>query len=210
MLKRAFLALALVASPAFADPPEEELTAAPGSIAYGMIEEANADGVFDIVHNGQVSVRHLASGMRCDFARDGEGGQIILFAGLPRGDNVACRTVDTRESFTLFATRYPDGRDLDEALAAAEAAVLERFPNAQLQAATDTPSAADLPARRVRHFTAVLNGRRALTSVALAQANGWTYMVRYAAVVEREDLREHETAASALMTSLLLELEDAR
>lgn len=210
MLKRAFLALALAASPAFADPPEEELTAAPGSIAYGMIEEANAEGVFDIVHNGQVSVRHITSGMRCDFDRDGEGGQIILFAGLPRGDNVACRTVDTRESFTLFATRYPDGRDLDEALAAAEAAVLERLPNARPHAAADTPSAADLPARRVRHFTAVLNDRRALTSVALAQANGWTYMVRYATVVESEDLPEQEVAAGALLTGVLLELEAVR
>lgn len=209
MMRYALLAFALVASPAFADPPEEELTAAPGSIAYGMIEEANADGVFDIVHNGQVSVRHLASGMRCDFARDGAGGEILILGEAPRGDNVACRTVDTRESFTLFATRYPDGRSLDEALAAAETALLERFPNARPHAADDAASEAGLPARRVSHFIAVVNGRRALTSVALAQANGWTYMVRYAAVVEREDLRAQEAAAGVLLTGLLLELEGA-
>lgn len=171
-----------------------------------MIEEAVADGVFEIVHNGQVSVRHVGSGMRCDFARDGAGGEILILAEAPRGDKVACRYMDARESYTLYATRYPDGRGLDEALAAAEVALLERFTSARLHTAPEAPSgSAELPARRVRHFIGVKNGRRFLTSVALAQANGWTYMVRYAAVVQCEDLRSQEAAASTLLTGLLME-----
>ncbi len=212
MMRAALLALTLaMAAPAFADPPEEdEPRAARGSIATGMIEEADAIGVFDIVHNGQVSVRHLASGMRCDFDREGEGGQILILGEAPRGDNVACRTVGTRESFTLFATRYPDGRNLDQALAAAEVALLARFTNAQVHAATEAPSAADLPERRVRHFIAVVSGKRILTTLAIVQVNGWSYMVRYAAVVESEDLRGPEAAASTLLTGLLLELDETR
>ena len=47
-----------------------------------------------------------------------------------------------------------------------------------------------------------------LTSLAIAQANGWNYMVRYATVVESEDLRGPEAAASALLTGILLELNE--
>ena len=68
------LALALGTTPAFAQGTEEEPQAAPGSIAIGMIENADAIGIFDIVHNGQVSVRHLRSGLRCDFDRALEEG----------------------------------------------------------------------------------------------------------------------------------------
>ncbi len=202
------LAAALIATPAFADPPEEELTAAPGSIAYGMIEEAEAQDFFDIVHNGQVSVRHLTSRLRCDFDREGEGGRIILLGGAPRGDNVACSMVDARESITLYATRYPDERDLDRATEGAESAIRRRFADAQPYPVTATSEDAALPARRVRHFVIVVDGRRQFTSLALAQANGWTYMVRYTTVAADENLSEYEPMASQLLTGILLELDD--
>ena len=211
MLKRAFLALALVASPAFADPPEEELTAAPGSIAYGMIEEANAEGVFDIVHNGQVSVRHLASGMRCDFDRDGDGGSIVLFPGLPRGEDVACDYQYGTEFVTLYATRYPDGRSLDDVMQGAEAAIRDRFPGATPAPATVIIGSEALPEQRTRHFIVESGGQRQFTSVAIAQANGWTYKVRYTSLLDSgADMMQYQLRAGLELTGVLLELEETR
>lgn len=209
MLKHALFALALIASPAFADPPEEELTAAPGSIAYGMIEQANAEGVFDIVHNGQVSVRHLASGMRCDFERDGEGGQIILFAGLPRGDDVGCATESETEYFTLYATRYPEPRTLDNLLNEAEAAIRQRWPDATPYPASLSVDVDGLPEQRLRHFVATVNGRRHFTSVGVAQMNGWSYKVRYTAAIENDSLMQYELMVGMMLSSLLIEANEA-
>ena len=60
-----------------------------------MIENAEASGVFELVHDGQVTLRHVGSGMICHFARDGEGGRLILYPNnLPRGDDVACEWRD--------------------------------------------------------------------------------------------------------------------
>ncbi|MBY0566420.1 MAG: hypothetical protein K2P70_03870 [Hyphomonadaceae bacterium] len=209
MLKHALFALALLASPAFADPPEEELTAAPGSIAYGMIEEANADGVFDIVHNGQVSVRHLASGLRCDFERNGEGSRIVIFSSLPRGEDVACDTRSDTEFVTIYATRYPDGRNLATVLNEAEAAIHNRFPGATPAPAAVTVSSEDLPEQRARHFLVDIGGRPHFTSVAVAQANGWTYKVRFTTLIEDDsDLMRYQLQAGLLLTGVLLELEE--
>lgn len=209
MLKHALFALALLTGPAFADPPEEELTAAPGSIATGMIEEANADGVFDLVHNGQVSVRHLASGMRCDFARDGNGSRIVLFSGLPRGEDVACDTQGETEFVTIYATRYPDGRNLATVLNEAEAAIRNRFPGATPAPAAVTVSSEDLPEQRARHFLVDIGGRQHFTSVAVAQANGWTYKVRFTTLIEDDsDMMRYQLQAGLLLTGVLLELEE--
>jgi hypothetical protein len=211
MLRYALFALALIAGPAFADPPEEELTAAPGSIAYGMIEEANADGVFDIVHNGQVSVRHLASGMRCDFEREGNGGQIVLFPGLARGEDVACDTQQETEFVTLYATRYPDGRRLDDVLQEAEAAIRQRFPGATPAPATVIIQSDALPEQRARHFIVDVNGQRHFTSVAIAQVNGWTYKVRYTTLLESgADMMQYQLRAGLMLTGVLLELDEMR
>jgi hypothetical protein len=209
MLKRAFLALALIASPAFADPPEEDLTAAPGSIAYGMIEEADAIGVFDIVHNGQVSVRHLASGMRCDFDREGNGSRIAIFPGLPRGEDVACDTRHETETFTLFATRYPDGRSLAYVLDNAEADIRNLLPGAMPAPAAVSVSSEALPEQRARHFLVDIGGRPVFTSVAVAQANGWTYKVHFTALIEGDDMMRYQMAATSLLTGVLLELDEA-
>jgi hypothetical protein len=208
MLKQALFALALIATPAFADPPEEEITAAPGSIAYGMIEEANAEGVFDIVHNGQVSVRHLASGLRCDFDRDGDGSRIVLFQGLPRGDDVACDTQHETEFFTIYATRYPDGRNLAAVLNEAEAVIRNRFPGATPAPAAVNVSSEDLPEQRARHFLVDIDGRQHFTSVAVAQANGWTYKVRFTTLVEDNDMMRYQLQTGSLLTGVLLELEE--
>lgn len=172
MLRATLLAFALLAVPARADPPEQEPTAAPGSIAYGLIEAANAEGVFDIVHNGQVSVHHLASGLRCDFER--EGGRITLFLDLPRGDNVACDEQNADRFTTTSATRYPEHRSLESTLAEAVAAIRQRYPDATAITPTTELYTQGLPEQRAAYFLTTLDGARYFSSIHVVQVGEWS------------------------------------
>lgn len=180
------LALAMGAAPAFAQGTEAAPQAAPGSIAIGMIENADAIGIFDIVHNSQVSVRHIGSGLRCDFERDGAGGRLIVFPPapaaqtIPRGDDVACEMVHGATQERYFATRYPFNATLEEQIAGVEAAILRRDPNAAIYPGETVRGASDgLPARRTTRFLVTLNGTRAYTSASVARVGDWILKLRY-------------------------------
>jgi hypothetical protein len=176
-MRNLLLALALFATPAFAQGTEAEPQAAPGSIAIGMIEAANAQGVFDVVPNGHVSVRHLGSGLTCHFTDNGEGGRIVIFPQLARGEDVGCDLNPDNASITLYATRYPFASNLDEQLAGAEAAIRQRFADARPSAAT-TATAANVP-QRASAFLITMNGAPRFTSVHIAQIGDWTIKQRY-------------------------------
>lgn len=208
MIRTALLTLALLATPAFADPPEEEPTAAPASIATGMIEEANAIGVFDIVHNGQVSVRHLASGLRCDFENDGAGGSLALFPGLPRGDNVACDFEYPDYALTLYASRYPGPPPLNALLAQAVQAIGYVHPGARSVAPANGEIPQDaIPPRRRLGFIVTIDGVQHFTSVHIAQVGAWTIKQRYTSRAESGDaVRAADLAADRMFDSLLADL----
>jgi hypothetical protein len=185
------LALALSAAPAWAQGTEEAPQAAPGSIATGMIENADAVGIFDIVQNGQVSVRHLRSGLRCDFDRQGNGGRIIVFGPPPgaaaepaiaRGDDVACDIVEGSRHLRYFATRYPFGSTLEEQIAGVEAAIRAREPAAIRYPGEATRDTGDgLPLRRTSRFIVVHDGARLFTSASVARIGDWILKLRYTA-----------------------------
>jgi hypothetical protein len=208
MLRTALLAFALLAAPAFADPPEGELTAAPGSIATGMIEQADAIGVFDIVHNGQVSVRHTASGLRCDFERQGEGGRIVIFPQLRRGDNVACDQQDGRVAVTLYATRYPQRTTIQEQIDIADGAILSRFADAAAHTqANEANTQSTVPAVHVRYIV-TWNGERSFTRASVAIVGDWTIKMRYSAfAADDEAARQAEQAATLMFLQTLRDLE---
>lgn len=193
-MRRLVLTLALVlgAAPAFAQGTEDEPQAAPGSIATGMIENANAIGIFDIVHNGQVSVRHLGSGLRCDFDREGNG-RIIIFAPppsaaganadtstIPRGDDVACDMTEGAVHVRYFATRYPFGSTLEEQINGVETAILRRDPTAARYPGVAVRDTEDgLPLRRTTRFIVTQNGARLFTSASVARVGDWILKLRY-------------------------------
>lgn len=178
-MRRLILAatFALFATPAFAQGTEAEPQAAPGSIAIGMIENANAQGVFDVVPNGHVSVRHLGSGLVCHFTDNGDGGRVIVFPQLARGEDVGCDLNPGNASITLYATRYPFASNLDEQLTGAEAAIRQRFADARPTNAM-TASDANVP-QRAAAFLVTVNGAPRFTSVHIAQIGDWTIKQRY-------------------------------
>lgn len=187
------LAFALSAAPAFAQGTEDEPQAAPGSIATGMIEEADADGIFELVHNGQVSVRHIGSGLRCDFLRDGSGGRLIVFTptpsaapaqlpAIPRGDDVACEMNEGGAQVRYFATRYPFGSTLEEQIAGVESAIRRRDPRATPYPGQTIRNTDDgLPMRRTTRFIITHDGVRTFTSASVARIGDWILKLRYSA-----------------------------
>ncbi len=203
------LALAFGAAPAWAQGTEEEPQAAPGSIATGMIEAADADGIFDLVHNGQVSVRHLGSGLRCDFNRDGGGGRIIVFGppagtppapnAIPRGDDVACDMTEGAVQIRTFATRYPFGSTLEEQITGVEAAIRRRDANAVHY---DGPAVRDtedgLPLRRNTRFIITHDGARLYTSASVARIGNWILKLRYTAPAPDDAAAAEADAAADL------------
>ena len=188
------LAFTLVAAPAFAQGTEAEPQAAPGSIAIGMIEHADADGIFDLVHNGQVTLRHTRSGLTCHFLRDGTGGRIIVFAppaattpvnsepAIPRGDDVACDMTEGRTQTRYFATRYPFGSTLEEQITGVEAAIRRRDPGAVRYGGETLRNTEDgLPTRRSTRFIITHDGVRTFTRASVARVGDWILKLRYSA-----------------------------
>ncbi|MEZ5956556.1 MAG: hypothetical protein R3C27_05005 [Hyphomonadaceae bacterium] len=217
------LALALVAAPALAQGTETEPLAAPGSIATGMIENAEADGIFDIVHNGQVSVRHLRSGLRCDFDRQGNG-RLIVFAPppsttgptpettIPRGDDVACDMTEGQVHLRYFATRYPFGSTLEEQIAGVERVILRRDPAAAPYPGPVVSDSTDgLPIRRTTRFILTQNGTRLFTSASVARIGDWILKLRYTApAADDTAVAEADANAALAFDAALRQIIDAR
>lgn len=213
-MRRLMFVLAIAcATPAFAQGTEAAPQAAPGSIGYGMIEQAEADGVFELVHDGQVTLRHIGSGLICHFPRNGDGGRLLLYpSNLPRGDDVACEWRDGNEVTILYATRYPFNSTLQEQIAGAETAIRQRTPNAspypgQVESGTED----GLPLRRSTRFIATRNGERMFMRASVARVGSWIIKLRYnapapddAAAVRADQL------ANSLINGALQEMLSAR
>lgn len=201
------LALLLSASPAWAQGTEEEPTAAPGSIGYGMIETADADGVFELVHDGQVTLRHVQSGLVCHFLRSGDGGRLLIFPGLRRGDDVACDFNDGREFITLYATRFPFRASLDEQIQGAEQAIHQRFADATPFPVSADTSQETLLAHRTVEFIVTREGARTYTRASIAQVGDWTIKLRYSVLAPDDDAaRAGEQSAAAIFAGALQEI----
>lgn len=187
-------AFALIAAPAWAQGTEANPQAAPGSIAIGLIEHADAEGIFELVHDGQVTIRHTRSGMICHFLRDGSGARLIVFAPpatttpvsaeptIPRGDDVACDTNEGGVQIRMFATRYPFGSTLEEQITGVEAAIRRRDPRAQRFDGETVRNTEDgLPIRRSTRFIVTHDGVRTFTRASVARIGDWILKLRYSA-----------------------------
>ena len=188
------LAFALSAAPAFAQGTEAEPQAAPGSIAIGMIEQVGGDGIFDLVDDGGVTVRHTRSGLTCHFLRNGDGGRLLIFApqvdparpteppAIARGDDVACEMVEGGAHVRYFATRYPFGSTLEEQITGVEAAIRRRSPDAVRYPGEATRNTDDgLPLRRTIRFIITQDGARTYTRASVARIGDWILKLRYSA-----------------------------
>ncbi len=172
-------ALALCAAP-LTSARAGEASAPPASVAQALIAAAGAEGVFAIVEGRPASARHLGSGLLCRFQADGQGGRIVIFPGLPRGDDVACEFADASVNIRLHATRLPTRATLSEVAAAAEGALRRAAPQASLRGApSEAPATAAIPAwRRIELAIPGEDGDGDYLSLYVAQRGAWTFKMR--------------------------------
>lgn len=206
LLRPLLVAAALAfATPALAqDTPGENF-----NLAQAMIDRASVDDLFDPVNNDAfISVRHVASGMVCNFSRTDTRADLAVFnSGIPRGDDVGCVSDSEGQATTLYATRYTPARTAEDALAEAIAAIRYRFRDAQ-----PTPTLLDVqtegqPPLHVAHFFIDREGERWITSALVVQSGPWIYKLRYTArAVEEADIMRHQLESSAILTLVLLRL----
>jgi len=206
-MRARFCALALLA---FTTPAAAQDL--PAASAQRIIDEANAEGVFEVVEDEHVTVRHPASGLQCTFfLGDNSSGRLHLYENAQRGDDVSCEMRAPGETTSLYATRYPQGTSLREQLDGAEAAIRQRFRDARPHPPGLTVTVDGQPQHEERHFFVTLDGQRHLTTVSIAIVGEWVIKLRYTATAPDEEMvRQRELMAGVLMSATLMEIEKGR
>src|SRR5262249_39697655 len=150
------------------------------------------------------AVRHPASGLVCSFTGEERTRSLVAFEGLPRGEDVGCGTDRSGRATTLYATRYAPPITLEQALADGIAAIQRRYADARPVAPSVTATEEDFP-YLVQHFLITQSGYRYITSVMVAEADGWIFKLRYTEIAVDDDaVTRAQLEASALFLATLL------
>ncbi|MGQ0532344.1 MAG: hypothetical protein ACT4OF_06590 [Caulobacteraceae bacterium] len=204
-MRRAFCALALfMAAPAWAQSASEP-SAAPGSLALGLIAQSNADGVFEPLPAEQIIVvRHSRSGLVCRFDPT-HANRLLLFPQAVRGEDVACDSEGEGQAIRLYATRYAFETTLEQQLQGAVLAVQQLHPDLRAYSPATEIAADALPPHRTAHF--FFNGRngaRLYSRVSVAVVRGWVIKLRYTTVAPDADAAQRAEQASGMLWNATL------
>lgn len=137
--KLAFVAALLAAPAAWAQedaPPTPAQIAAAKAHADAVISKADAGAFFvNITTTDAALVRHIPSGMTCEFVSMDDRDVIRLYdsvpGAIPRGDDVSCGTWVGRTYVTVFATRYPERAAREDILDSSVGSLMRNWPDAR-------------------------------------------------------------------------------
>ncbi len=208
-MRAALVALALLATPAFADEPDAARIAAAGVTSQSIIDQGEARGVFEIIPGADVAARHPLSGLVCRFNDNGAGARIVIFPQLRRGDNVACDQQNDSRAVTIYATRYPPPpTTLRDQIDIADDAILRRFGDAAPFPQADAANTSlGVPALHVRYIV-TWNNERSFTRASVAIVGDWVIKMRYSAYAEDDaEARAAEADATRVFLRTLEILE---
>lgn len=136
-----FVAALLAAPPAWAQVPDQ----APPSLEDVSAAKAHADALIDngqareffvnVTTTGTPTVRHVPSGLTCEFAAMDQRDVIRIYeqavSGSQRGEDVSCGSWIGRTYVTLFATRYPEPQSRENLFDFAVKQVQRNWPHAR-------------------------------------------------------------------------------
>jgi hypothetical protein len=179
-----------------------------------LLAQARAGDLFDnqTAPDAQdIRLKHKASGLVCVFNPGEPANRVYVFAGAPRGDDIACATAGEVGERTLYASRTP-GRTLADAFAHDVAEVRKSHPDAQdyaLPPGTDSPILAMLnippmPPSRTARFIA----DHQFTTVSSAVYKGWSLEFRFTCPEETDDIAA-ATVQPTLWVSILAQISGA-
>ena len=100
--------------------------------AQALIEGTGAPELFENQSTAtRMVIRHKASGLRCDYSPDEQNNHLMLFPGLPQGDDVGCNADAGNIYMTYYATRYGPDVSLQDAASDTAAGIRNRFSDAR-------------------------------------------------------------------------------
>ena len=100
--------------------------------AQALIDGTDAPELFENLSTGdRMSIRHKASGLVCVYSPGEANNSLMLFPGLPRGDDVGCNADAGNIYMTVYATRYGPGTSTADATESAAQGIRNRFPDAR-------------------------------------------------------------------------------
>jgi hypothetical protein len=130
-----FIAALALAPMAAAKTPEGDAPAqrsAAWTQAQTLIDGTGAPDLFENQSTAtRMVIRHKASGLVCDYSPNEKNNSLMLFPGLPQGDDVGCNADAGNIYMTYYATRYGPGVSIQEAAADTAAGIRNRFPDAR-------------------------------------------------------------------------------
>lgn len=207
------VAIGLIAGVAHAqdNPPDGEPTASVGAIASGLIGDADAEGVFEVMPAEQVvAVRHGRSGLTCRLDPNNRN-RLLVFPQAARGEDVACDSTDGTESITFYATRFSFEVTPRELIEGAATAIRQRFPDARELPAPANASSAGLPASTSAAFMVTREGAPTYTRVTVAIVGQWVIKLRYSLTAPDDSaIAGGEAAANRIWNATLSELMQQR
>jgi hypothetical protein len=183
-----FGAALLVAWPVWAQeadsPPTREAITAAKAHAEAVLDRMEARPFFvNATVDDTATVRHVASGMTCEFTGGDDRDTIRFYGpvqnGPVRGDDVSCGTWVGRTYVTLFATRYPQRFSQDQLFEDARRQLVGNWPSAKahegpmdiltLQGQADPLAAA---------FNVELEGRPSRSLILVRNIGEWSFKAR--------------------------------
>ncbi|MBI1188051.1 MAG: hypothetical protein GC206_12115 [Alphaproteobacteria bacterium] len=175
-----------------------------GDPAAALIAREGVEDVFAPMEgDGETSavrVRHRGSGMVCVFYPPAPH-RIVLFSGLPRGEDAACDLRLGDAFVTLYATRYPEPTTNREQLDGARAQIEDRFRDATLTPIELQPDQAPTTPESLSagFLVAAPDAVPLFTWVSVAVVDGWTIKLRFSRPAPSDDARaQAERMADAL------------
>ncbi len=211
-MSKAWRGLIVAAAFAAAAAPALAQESGPSRIAdaRAMIERFEVSDIFEPVDDDNVTVRHAASGLRCQFYDDETTARLVAFSGLTRGEDIGCVNERADQARTLYATRYPGEITPAQAMADAVASIRNRFADAQPTPARLHMRSEGLPDVLDQHFLIMLREEQWLTSVFVAEHDGWIIKLRFTMrAIDEDAIRAAQLEANAAFTVALLRLAEA-
>jgi hypothetical protein len=149
--------------------------------AQTLIDGTGAPSLFENQSTAtRMIIRHKASGLVCDYSPDEKNNSLMLFPGLPQGDDVGCNADAGNIYMTYYATRYGPGVSIQDAAAETAAGIRNRFPDARpYEGAVVQVTAPEGVGEQVYLAYVVGQGDRSLHAQArLAKVGEWIFKQR--------------------------------
>ncbi len=100
--------------------------------AQALIDGTEAPELFENLSSGdRMSIRHKASGLVCVYSPGERNNSLMLFPGLPLGDDVGCNADAGNIYMTVYATRYGASMSTADATESAAGGIRNRFADAR-------------------------------------------------------------------------------